>query len=119
MYREIWQLIKSPVPKICNVEISPAFFLIGLHEPELIFPKNPLNQPPMQRPTANARNVGSDYHTSYSLNSLKGGYIGDYIGTTIRDIKGDTRSLDYSSYGLGSCFLMAIARAWSSRGFRV
>ena len=30
---------------------------------------------------------------SYSLNSLKGGYIGDY------DIKGDTRSLDYGSYG--------------------
>ena len=30
---------------------------------------------------------------SYSLNSLKGGYIGDYIGV----IKGDTRSLDYSS----------------------
>ena len=28
---------------------------------------------------------------SYSLNSLKGGYIGDYIGVT----KGDTRSYDY------------------------
>ena len=25
---------------------------------------------------------------SHSLNSLKGGYTGDYIGTTIRDIKG-------------------------------
>ena len=36
---------------------------------------------------------------SYSLNSLKGGYIGDYIGTTIGLIKGDTRSLDYSSSG--------------------
>ena len=39
---------------------------------------------------------------SYSLNSLKGGYIGDYIGfikTTIGFIKGDTRSLDSSSYG--------------------
>ena len=36
---------------------------------------------------------------SYSLNSLMGGYIGDYIGTTIGVIKGDTRSLDYSSYG--------------------
>ena len=35
---------------------------------------------------------------SYSLNSLKGGYIGDYIGDYYRDIKGDTRSLDYSSY---------------------
>ena len=31
---------------------------------------------------------------SFRLDSLKGGYIGDYIG-----IKGDTRSLDYSSYG--------------------
>ena len=37
---------------------------------------------------------------SYSLNSLKGGYIGDYIGTTIGDIKGDTKSLEYSSYVL-------------------
>ena len=36
---------------------------------------------------------------SYSLNSLKGvSYIGDYIGTTIRFIKGDTRSLDNGSY---------------------
>ena len=34
---------------------------------------------------------------SYSLNSLKGGYIGEYIGTMIGGIKGDTRSLDYSS----------------------
>ena len=34
---------------------------------------------------------------SHSLNSLKGGYIGDCIGTTIGVIKGDTRSLDYSS----------------------
>ena len=37
-------------------------------------------------------------YMSYSLNSLKGGYIGDYIGTTMRAIKGNTRSLDYSSY---------------------
>ena len=37
----------------------------------------------------------------YELKSklLKGGYMGDYIGTTIGVIKGDTRSLDYSSYG--------------------
>ena len=34
---------------------------------------------------------------SYSLNSLKGGYIGDYIGSTIGVIKGDTMSLDYCS----------------------
>ena len=32
---------------------------------------------------------------SYSLNSLKGGYIGEYI---IGVIKGDTRSLHYSSF---------------------
>ena len=39
---------------------------------------------------------------SYSLNSLKGDYIGEYIGDYyIGVIKGDTRSLDYSSYGLG------------------
>ena len=35
---------------------------------------------------------------SYSLNSFQGGYIGDYIGDYYRGvIKGDTRSLDYSS----------------------
>ena len=37
-------------------------------------------------------------YTSYSLNSLKGGYIGDYIGDDYRGIKGDTRSLDSGSY---------------------
>ena len=31
---------------------------------------------------------------SYSLNSLRGDYITDYIGE-----KGDTRSLDYTSHG--------------------
>ena len=30
-----------------------------------------------------------------------GGYIGEYIGDYYKVIKGDTRSLDYSSYG---CF---------------
>ena len=39
---------------------------------------------------------------SHNLNSLKGGSIGDYIGDYYRGligvIKGDTRSLDYSSY---------------------
>ena len=35
---------------------------------------------------------------SYSLNSLKGGYIGDYTWDYYKVIKGDTRSLDYSSY---------------------
>ena len=35
---------------------------------------------------------------SHSLNSLRGGYTGDYIGDYYRVIKGDTRSLDYSTY---------------------
>ena len=37
---------------------------------------------------------------SYSLNSLKGGYIGDYIGDYYRGTKGDTRSLDNGSNGV-------------------
>ena len=37
-------------------------------------------------------------YMSYSLNSLKGGYIGDYIGTTMGVIKGDTGSLNFCSY---------------------
>ena len=41
-------------------------------------------------------------HMSHSLNSLKGGYTGVYIGNYYRVIKGDTRSLDYESY---SCVL--------------
>ena len=36
---------------------------------------------------------------SYSLNSMKGVIWGIRQGTTIWVIKGDTRSLDYSSYG--------------------
>ena len=39
-------------------------------------------------------------HMSHSLNSFKGGYIGDSIGDYYRVISGDTRSLDYSTYGL-------------------
>ena len=34
---------------------------------------------------------------SYSLHSLKGGYIGDYIGDYYKGFKGDTRSLDNGS----------------------
>ena len=34
-------------------------------------------------------------HVSYSLNSLKGDYIGEYC----RHVKGDTRCLDYTSCG--------------------
>ena len=37
---------------------------------------------------------------SCSLNSLKGDYIGIILGSTIGDIKGDTRSVDSSSYEL-------------------
>ena len=33
---------------------------------------------------------------------LKGGYVWDYIGTTIGVIKVDTRGLDYSSHGIAS-----------------
>ena len=48
-------------------------------------------------------------HVSYSLNSLKGGYVGDYIGKywtlNPRLIKGNTRSLGYSS---------CVAVAWSN-----
>ena len=36
-------------------------------------------------------------HLSHNLNSLEG-YIGNYIGGTIRVVKGDTRSADYGSY---------------------
>ena len=36
---------------------------------------------------------------SHNLNSLKGGYIGNYIGTTIGVIKGNARSLDSGSHG--------------------
>ena len=39
-------------------------------------------------------------HMSYSLNTLKGGYIGDYIGHYYRSYQGDARSLDCSSHGL-------------------
>ena len=35
---------------------------------------------------------------SHSLNSLKGGYIGDYIGGLLKGFLGDTRSLDYGLY---------------------
>ena len=41
-------------------------------------------------------------HLSYSLNSLKGCYIGDYMGVYYRVFKGDTRSLDYSTPDRGS-----------------
>ena len=42
--------------------------------------------------------------TSYTLNSLEAGYIGDYysIGISIGAIKGDTRRLDCSSNGIAT-----------------
>ena len=54
-------------------------------------------------------------HVSYNLNSLKGGYIGIIYGTTIGVIKGDTRSLDYSSCDLGqvSRGLIVVCRLWN------
>ena len=39
-----------------------------------------------------------DHHVSYSLNSLKGAYIGDDIREYYRLTKGETRSRDYSSH---------------------
>ena len=45
--------------------------------------------------------TGSLAHMSYSLNSLKGVTYGIIYGTIIGVTKGDTRSLDYSSYDLG------------------
>ena len=41
--------------------------------------------------------AGPSAQMSYSLNSLNGGYVRDYMGTTTGVIKGDTRSSDYSS----------------------
>ena len=38
-------------------------------------------------------------HVSYSLNSLKGSYLGDYIGSIMGVSKGDTKSLGYSARG--------------------
>ena len=37
-------------------------------------------------------------HWCHSLNSLKGGDLGDYLGDLYRVFQEDTRSLDYGSY---------------------
>ena len=50
---------------------------------------------------------------SYSLNSLKGAIYGNIYGTTIGVIKGDTRSLDYSSYYLNIYPIVAISILFS------
>ena len=49
---------------------------------------------PFLKDTRLWRSPSLNFHMTCSLNSLKGGYITDYIGVT----KGDTRNLDYSSY---------------------
>ena len=41
-------------------------------------------------------------YMSYSLNSLKGGHIGEYIGDYYRVTQGDTKSLNYSFYCIGA-----------------
>ena len=46
-----------------------------------------------------------------------GSYIGDYIGSTIGVIKGDTRSLDYSSHGLCAAYGFHFVSVYSF-GFR-
>ena len=56
----------------------------------------------MQAPSSRSLLRLYDSYMSYGLNSLKGDYIGDDIGNYYRGvIKGDTRSLDYSSYNPG------------------
>ena len=50
---------------------------------------------------------------SYSLNSLEEGYIGDYIGTIMGVIEGDTRSFEYGSYRISShAELQAMDKRW-------
>ena len=57
-----------------------------------------------------------------SLNSSKGGYIGEYIGAYYRGYSGDTRSLDSGSHGWGmflgvSSGHVEVARRLHKRGF--
>ena len=57
---------------------------------------------------------------SYSLNTLKGGYIGDCIGSIIGVIKGDARSLDNGSCGLRKVCLWGGGRRFLKQGtFRI
>ena len=39
-----------------------------------------------------SRLIAPRTHMSFNLNPLKGGYVRDYVGTTVGVIKGDTRS---------------------------
>ena len=45
---------------------------------------------------------------SHHLNSLTGAYIGDFVETTVRIIRGDSRSLDSGSH-VHSSRLVAVA----------
>ena len=54
---------------------------------------------------------GNQPDMNYSLNSLKGGYRGDHIGYYYRVVKGDTRSLDYSSYCEALCMMTRYDKA--------
>ena len=53
---------------------------------------------------------------SYSLNSLDGDYIRDYIGAVIRVLKGDTRSFDNGSYEVivWDAYQLPVAHSWHS-----
>ena len=53
---------------------------------------------PPPGPGVSSKRDGRSSYMSCSLNSLKGGLYRNFIGSTIEDIKGDTRSLDYSTY---------------------
>ena len=70
--------------------------------PWLIWPERIRAASSLKISFATARGASGD-HLSHSLNSLKGGYIVHYIGNTFGVIKGDTRSLDYSSFGQPAC----------------
>ena len=52
---------------------------------------------PFPDPVNNSR-INTRLHMSHSLNSLNGAIKGITLETTIRLLKGDTRSLDYSSH---------------------
>ena len=81
-------------PKYGDPNIEPPKYHIPYY-------KDPQNgSPNFREPPYEARRLPSAWecHMSYSLNSLKGVTYGIIYGTIIGVIKGDTRSLDYSSY---------------------
>ena len=52
---------------------------------------------------------------------IEGGFLGDYLGDYYRVSKGDTRSLDYGSYGFGYIIIRSPYTCYSvlGLGFRV